>query len=108
MNREVSPELLLAAKRVNNITWEDEDTDAALAAILLQGMDYLDSRIGANTDYETEGVPKALLVDYSRYARAGARHEFENDYLSDLVFLGLQAEIEGMQDNEGENPDTDL
>lgn len=109
MNREVSPQLLADAKRANNITWEDEDTDRGLASILLQGMAWLDSRIGAKADYEAEGTPKALLLDYSRYARAGARHKFEDDYLSDLLALGMQAEIEGMvADGEGTGPDTGL
>lgn len=109
MSREVSPELLADAKRANNITWEDEDTDKSLTSILLQGMAWLDARIGADTDYETEGVPKALLLDYTRYARAEARHRFENDYLSDLLALGLQADIERMISDEPEpGEDTDL
>jgi len=111
LSREVSPELLKAAKQANNITWEDEDTDGVLTSILLQGMAWLDSRIGEGADYEAEGTPKALLLDYSRYARAGARHEFEDDYLSDLLLLGLQNETEGLAEDGGEgeeNTDTDL
>lgn len=111
MNREVSPDLLAAAKRANNITWEDEDTDADLTSILLQGMAWLDSRIGSDTDYESEGTPKSLLMDYTRYARAGARNEFEDNYLSDLLALGMQAEIGRMtagEDDEESGTDTDL
>ena len=90
--RVVSPDLLADAKRANKITWKDVDTDAELISILRQGMAYIDSKAGVNMDYDVDDLAKSLLMDYSRYARAGARNQFENDYISDITTLSLSME----------------
>ena len=90
--RDVSPDLLADAKRANKITWEDADTSAELISILRQGMAYLDGKAGIPLDYDTDGMPKSLLMDYSRYARAGVRNQFENDYISDITMIALDNE----------------
>ena len=43
---------------------------------LLRGMAYLDHRAGMALDYGDEGTARALLLDYARYAQAGALQDF--------------------------------
>lgn len=82
-------ELLSEAKNYLDITWEDEGTDRKLSGILRRGMAYLDEKAGANLDYSIEGQPKALLLDYARYARANALDEFQINYLHEILSLHM-------------------
>lgn len=86
--------LLTATKTYLDITWDmGADEQAKLEGILLRGMDYIDRAAGAAMDYAEEKQPRALLLDYARYARAGALDEFALNYLHDLLGLQIAQEI---------------
>lgn len=80
-----SEELLADVKLYLDITWEDETTDRKIASLIGNGMAYLNAKIGYPGDYESPGYPRALLIDYVRYARDGALDVFENNYRSMIL-----------------------
>lgn len=91
MDREgVSAQLLDDVKNYLNITWDDEATDRKVRGLIAAGAIYLDLKRGAPADYEADGLPRTLLMDYVRYARDGALDVFENNFQS--LLLGMQAE----------------
>lgn len=97
---EVSDALLAAARNYLDITWEDADGDVKLRGILARGIKYLDAAAGVSLDYSVEDIPRALLFDYARYDRAGARDEFENNYLSEILALQIKSEVEFIDSKE--------
>ena len=86
-NGAVGGTLLTAAKNYLDITWDDPATDMKLTGILRRGMDYLDYIAGAELDYNEEGLARALLFDYARYARENATDAFSSAYVSELMAL---------------------
>lgn len=87
-------ELLPAIRNYLDITWEDAAGDEKLLGILSRGMDYLDRLAGEKLDYKEEKQPRALLLDYVRYVRADALHEFATNYLHELLSLQIEKEVE--------------
>lgn len=81
--------LLSDVRNYLDITWDDPVGDKKLAGIILRGMAYIDARAGAVMDYTEENSARSLLFDYCMYARSGALHEFEVNYLHDLTALRL-------------------
>ena len=77
---------LLADVKVRlGVTWNDEQTDARLAALIDEGIAYIDSKIGAAGDYQNPGYARTLLMEYVRYARDEALDVFESNYLPALL-----------------------
>lgn len=76
-------------KADQGITWEDPITDQKLANHAALGMAYLDEKLGTAGDYQAPGLPRMLLFEYVRYARAGALDVFEHNYLS--LILAMQS-----------------
>lgn len=92
--------MLYDVRNYLDITYKDEDTDRKLLGIIRRGMDYLDQVAEEAQDYEKEGIPRALLFDYCRYARNNAAELFEQNFKSELITLriGVQAhEYAGQQ-----------
>ena len=75
-----------------DVTWSDEPTDRKYAGYIAQGMAYLDKKLGVKADYTADGDPRALLMEYVRYARDQALDVFENNYRS--MILGAQHDLE--------------
>ena len=91
MNRSSIPaELLSDVKNFLDITWEDEAEDKKISGLIAQGSVYLDGKYGEVANYETEGLPRTLLMEYVRYARDRALDVFENNYQS--MILAMQNE----------------
>lgn len=91
MRREDIPADLLAdVKNYLNITWEDEATDAKVRGLIASGAAYLDNKGGGALDYEADGLPRTLLLEYARYMRDEALDVFENNYLA--MILAMQNE----------------
>jgi len=68
VNRDDLPEGLLdAVKNHLNITWSDEATDQKISGIIASGMMYLNSKAGAEMDYQADGAARTLLFEYARY-----------------------------------------
>lgn len=88
----VTDELLEAARNYLDITWDDLATNAKLAGILARGMAYLDKIAGAEQNYYVEDFPRALLLDYARYARANALDEFTENFNTELNSLRMDSE----------------
>lgn len=81
--------LLSAVKSYLNVTWQDEATDAKITGYISRGMARLQNIAGAPLDFITEGQPRALLLDYCRYANAQALEVFEKNFMSELLELNL-------------------
>jgi len=84
--------LLQEVKNYLKITWEEED--AHIQGIINRGQAYLNVLTGAELDFEAEGPPKALLLDYCRYTYNNASEYFEENYAKELLRLQLQAGID--------------
>ena len=95
MSSELPAGLLADVKNYLDITWDDADTDKKLAGIIARGMSYLSRAAGAALDYTEEDAPRALLMDYCRYARSGALDEFQANYLAELLALQIQQMTQG-------------
>lgn len=94
MDRTSIPAQLLAdVKNYLNITWDDEATDAKISGLIASGAAYLDSKIGDSADYTQDGLPRAMLMEYVRYARDSALDVFENNYLSMLLAMQNQKAV---------------
>ena len=80
----VPEELLSGAKNYLDMTWPDAEADRKLEGILLRGM---------ALDYGDEGTARALLLDYARYAQAGALQDFGADFAAELLGLHITGEV---------------
>lgn len=93
MTRKTVPAALLAdVKNYLNITWDDEATNAKISGLIASAAAYLDSKLGGQPNYEADGMPRTLLMEYVRYARDSALDVFESNYQA----LILTAQQESM------------
>lgn len=88
----VPPALLADVKNYINITWDDDATDAKISGLIASAAAYLDGKLGGQPDYEADGMPRTLMMEYVRYARDSALDVFESNYQA----LILTAQQEGM------------
>ena len=86
----IDPQLLSDVKVDQGVTWSDPQTDSRFRTHILNGMAYIDKRLGEAGDYMAPGDARMLLFEYVRYARAGALDVFENNYRS--LILAMQHE----------------
>jgi len=86
--------LLQEVKNYLKITWEEED--AHIQGIINRGQAYLNVLTGAELDFEAEGPPKTLLLDYCRYVYNNASEYFEENFARELLRLQLQEGIKAM------------
>ena len=87
--------LLDDVKNYLNITWEDASTDRKISGLISSGQFYLNNKAGAEMDYEKDGYPRILLMEYVRYARDEALDVFENNYRTQLVRLRNRRRVTG-------------
>lgn len=83
--------LLESVKEYLKIDWDDEDK--RLLAIIARGKANLEGLTGTTLDFETEGQPKALLLDYCRYNYNNASEYFEENYGKEILRLIFQEAI---------------
>jgi hypothetical protein len=88
--------VLQAVKTYLKITWTDEDSH--IQGIIDRGQAYLNDLTGAELDYETDGPPKTLLLEYCRYVYNNASEYFEENFSKELLRLQLQEGIKAMAD----------
>lgn len=86
--------LLEAVRNYLDITWTDADGDKKLIGIIFRGMAYIDKAAGETCDYTAEDKPRELLFDYCRYVRSNALDVFQSNYLSELISLQNQKEVD--------------
>lgn len=77
--------MLQEVKEYLKITWDDEDS--YIQGIINRGKDYLNNLTGTELDFKVEGQPKALLLDYCRYAYNNALEYFEENFHKEIVRL---------------------
>lgn len=87
---DIPPALLADVKNYLNITWDDESTDEKVRGLIASATVYLDSKGGGTLDYESDGLPRTLMMEYARYMRDEALDVFENNYTS--MILAMQNE----------------
>lgn len=87
--------LLATVKQYLKITWIDADINAEISGYINRGMARLQQIAGASLDFTVEGQPRALLLDYCRYARSQALEVFEKNFEAELLdlHLSMQAPI---------------
>ncbi|HPZ93278.1 MAG TPA: head-tail connector protein [Bacillota bacterium] len=86
--------MLQTAKDYLKVTWTDEDSH--IQGIIDRGQAYLNDLTGAELDYETDGLPKTLLLEYCRYVYNNALEYFEENFARELLRLQLQEGIKAM------------
>ena len=89
MQRQSIPaELLADVKNHLNITWDDEATDNKIRGFIAAAMAYLNEKGGSVLDYDADGLPRTLMMEFVRYARDEALDVFENNYMA--LILNMQ------------------
>ena len=86
--------MLQAVKDYLKVTWNDEDSH--IQGIIDRGQAYLNDLTGAELDFEADGPPKTLLLDYCRYVYNNASEYFEENFAKELLRLQLQEGIKAM------------
>jgi len=85
--------LLDAVKSYLNITWQDTATDTKLTGYINRGIARLQQIAGApSLDFTKENQPRALLLDYCRYANSQALEVFEKNFEAELLDLNLSTQ----------------
>lgn len=79
--------LLKDVKEYLKITWDDEDD--SLQGIINRGQANLQELTGTQMDFEQEGQPKSLLLDYCRYAYNNALEYYESNFQREILRLQL-------------------
>lgn len=80
------------------ITWEDEDT--TLSRLITRGQEYLNDLVGTELDFQVEGQPKSLLLDYCRYAYNNAIEYFEENFSKEILRLQLKVGVSNLPQDE--------
>ena len=88
------PVLLADVKNHCDITWMDEATDRKICELISQGSVYINGKYGADANYTEPGLPRTLLMEYVRYARDSALDVFENNYLSMILAMQHERQVE--------------
>ena len=83
--------LLVAIKDYLKITWIDED--ASIAGLIARGQAKLQELVGAELDFDTEGLARSLLFDYVRYAYNNASEYFEENFQQEILRLQLKTGV---------------
>ena len=67
--------------------------DAALQSIVLRGQARLEGLAGVALDFEAEGLPKSLLLDFCRYSYNNASEYFEENFKGEILRMQLQSAV---------------
>lgn len=86
--------LLDDVKDYLNITWQDKKTDNKITGYINRGVVRLQQIAGAPLNFAEEGQPRALLLDYCRYANSQALEVFEKNFIGELLDLNLSTQAQ--------------
>lgn len=73
-------------------------TERNIKGYIARGMNRLNKIAGKELDFESEGMPRALLLDYCRYANSQALEVFERNFRAELLDLNLESQVEADED----------
>ena len=75
-------------------TWTDDDDNARIIMHIKNGAHYIKGRCGVtDEDLVAGGKANALFLAYVRRGMSGDLSTFEKDYLSDIVALQIENEV---------------
>lgn len=83
--------MLKEVKSALKIMWEDEDDD--LQKMIERGKANLEELTGTKLDFEKEGQPKSLLINYCRYDYNNALEYYEENFQRQLLRLQLKEAV---------------
>ena len=83
--------LLDDVKSYLHVSWEEDDD--LIRGYIRRGQSRLNNIAGYELDYQAEGLPRALLLDYCRYANAQALEVFEQNFASELLTLHMDTQV---------------
>lgn len=84
------PSITEAVKNYLGINWSDTVTDSNIEGYIARGKSRLNAIAGVTLNYDVEGFPRQLLLDYCRYANSQALEMFEINFQSELLSLNIQ------------------
>lgn len=96
---EISKKLIDELRLDSGRTWADAAADSKLRRIAAAGMIYLNEKLGAPQDYESDGDARTLLFEYVRYSRDAALDVFENNYLSLILAAQTSRQVKAYVEN---------
>lgn len=88
--------MLQELKDYLKITWNSEDN--YLQNIISRGEEYLKNLTGSELDFDGEGQPKSLLLDYCRYYYNNAVEYFEENFQQQIVRLQFEEAIKASKE----------
>jgi len=89
--------MLKKLKAYLKITWDDED--ATITELINRGKAKLNELVGAELDFEAEGLPRSLLFDYVRYAYNNASEYWEENYQHEILRLQLMISVSMLEED---------
>lgn len=91
----MSEALTQQVKRKLNITWSDEDTDARVSDVIGSAKVAMCHKLGlpATFDFSAVGQENMLFLSYCLYEWNHAAHEFDGNYLNDIMQVRQKWEV---------------
>lgn len=91
--------LIDQVKRKLNITWEDEDTDARVNDLVSSAQVTMRHKLGLpdEFDFSTAGQENVLFLAWCLYEWNHAAHEFDGNYLGDILQIRQKWEVEASE-----------
>ena len=62
--------------------------------MIASGTTYLDLKGGGVLDYEADGMPRTLLLEYVRYGYSSALDVFETNYMNQILTMRHERLVE--------------
>ena len=79
-----------------NGTAQDED----LGDIISRGEARLNGLAGVNLDFESQGLPRDLLLEFGRYAYNNVVEYFEQNFAAEILRMQLESAVKDLAENE--------
>lgn len=91
--------LIDQVKRKLNITWSDDDTDARVTDIIESAQVAMRHKLGLSDDFnfEAKGQENMLFLAFCLYEWNHAAHEFDANYLNDILQVRQKLEVEAYE-----------